>query len=284
MAEGKSERKLLSDAFFVAAASAFSYAVAYAYRAGFASYFDLPPLLLTPTLGAMLHAAAAIGAVLAMFAMIVNNVWLFLPKTMTAVTRRIYLLVFMTVLFALVFYRLFTYKWGWLILVGISCFFGFFEFIFPLITRRNVAGYENKLIAQDKFDDSQLTLLDQIGNRFGYKGMGLVFLVVVLLLFAHSVGYANAKEQEDFFVLADAPDYVVAAIDDDMAILVAYDVTTMTLKRTFIVRRLASEHIWSLEKKHIGKLVQPAPLKASPERATQPTATPSESPAQSQDQ
>jgi hypothetical protein len=244
----------------VAAASALSYAVAYAYRSGFASYFDLPPLLLTPTLVTVLQAGAAVGAVLLVFWTIVNALWMFLPETKTAVSRRIYFLVLMVLIYALMFYSLFTYKWGWLILLGILCFFGFFEFIFPLITQRRVAGYENKLLAQDKIDDAQKTLLDRVGNRYGYKGMGLVLAVVVLLSFAHSVGYANAKEQEDFFVVADAPDYVVAAIDDDMIILVAYDAAKMTLKRAYTIRRLASEHVWQLEKKHIGKLVQPEPL------------------------
>jgi hypothetical protein len=61
-------------------------------------------------------------------------------------------------------------------------------------------------------------------------------------------------------LFADTPDYVVAAMDDDMLILVAYDPTTMTLKRSYSVRRLTSDRIWSIEKKHIGKLVQPEPL------------------------
>ena len=59
-----SARTFFSEAVLIAAASALSYAVAYAYRSGFASYFDLPPLLLTPTIGGILHAGAAVGAFL----------------------------------------------------------------------------------------------------------------------------------------------------------------------------------------------------------------------------
>jgi hypothetical protein len=260
MDEKKSETKVLSEAVLVAAASGLSYAVAYAYRSGFASYFDLPPLLLTPTLGAVLQAGAAVAAVLLVFLLIVNVLWMVLPQTKTAVSRKIFAFIITGLVFTLPFYWLFTYKWGWLILVGVWCYWGLFDFVFPLITQRRVAGYENKLLAQHKIDDAQTTLLNLIGKRYGDRGVGLVFAAFVLILFAHSVGYANAKEQEDFFVVGDAPGYVVAAIDDDMVILVAYDATTMTLKRAYTIRRLASEHVWQLEKKHIGKLVQPEPL------------------------
>ena len=257
MAEGKNERKFLSDALLVAAASALSYAVAYSYRSGFASYFDLPPLLLTPTLGAVLRAGAAVGAVVLIFSF---TALLFLPQKNTALSSRIYTLFLLLVFLALVNYSLFTSIRGWLSLVGVLCFLGFFEFVWPLITQPQVAGYKNKLLAQDNFDAAQNTFWDRIGNRYGYKGVGLVVAVLVLIFVAHSVGYSNAKEQEDFFVLADAPGYVVAAMDDDVILLVAYDPATMTLKRAYTIRRLASEHVWQLEKKHIGKLVQPEPL------------------------
>src|SRR5262249_49195185 len=109
-----------------------------------------------------------------------------------------------------------------------------------------------------------------------------VFASLVLLVFAHSLGYWNAKNQEDYFVLADTPDHVVAAMDDDMIILAAYDPAVMRLKRSYTIRRLTSERVWLLEKKHIGKLSEPAPLidppppppSKPPPRATTATTTP----------
>src|SRR5437016_4506838 len=115
--ESERNRTGISEALLVASASGVSYAVAYAYRSGFASYFGLPPLLLTPTLGGVLQAGAAVGAVLLSFWVIVNGLWIFLPRSDSAVGRSIRRLLLILLIIVLTFFSVFTYKWGWLIIV-----------------------------------------------------------------------------------------------------------------------------------------------------------------------
>ena len=273
------ERKFLSEAVLVAAASALSYAVAYAYRAGFGSYFDLPPLLLTPTLAGILRAGAAVAGFLLFLFVIINGLWMFLPHKDSAVRRNIQRMFFILVVIVLGLYWLFAYKWGWAVILGIVCFLGFHLFIFPLITQRKLHGYENKLLAQEKVMFASNMLTDEVGASIGRGVLLLAIASYVLIVFANSLGHQTAKNQEDYFVLTGTPDHVVAAMDDDMIILVAYDPAAMTLKRQYTIQRLTSERVWLLEKKHIGKLLEPPPLKASSpqiQRSVSPTGSASQ--------
>ena len=250
-------KKIISEAVLLAIASGYSYAVAYAYRSGLASFFGLPQLLLTPTLGVVLQAGAAIIAALAIYWLLLYSLWGFLPRASSVVGIQLRTLFVVAFFFALAFFSVLTRsKWGWLIMLGFVCVFGFGMFVFPLIAQREVVGYDNKLLAQQKVENAaqQHMLLDQIGERIGHNRMLLILAAIALLSFAHGVGYRNASDQEEFFVVADAPGYVVAAINDEMMVLAAYDPISLVLKKEYIVRRFASDHASLLQKKHIGKL------------------------------
>lgn len=256
----------LPDAILLAAASAVSYAVAYAYRTGFASFYGLPPVLLTPTVGGILQAGAAVGATLLTLSVFVNGLWMFLPSRESPVGRSIRRLFVMLVVTILVSYSLFAYKWGWLVVPAALCIFGFLELVFPLFTQRKIASYGDKLAAQEKVESNVTTPLDHFAKRIGRKAFVLVFASYVLMHFAYAVGYRAAKEQEEFFMLDDAPGYVVATMDDDMIVLVAYDPETSTLKGSYDVRRHSSSHSsWRLQKRKIGKLNAP-PMAGKPTR------------------
>jgi len=175
-------RKIISEALLLAAASGFSYAVAYAYRSGFASFFGLPPLLLTPTLGVVIQAGAAIIAALSFFWLLLYSFWGFLPRASSVVGRQLRVLLIVGFFFSLAFFSVLARsKWGWLIILGFLCVFGFGMFVFPLITQREVAGYENKLLAQQKIENAaqQRTLLDRIGERIGHKRMLLILAAIL---------------------------------------------------------------------------------------------------------
>jgi hypothetical protein len=252
------------DAVLLAAASGASYAVAYAYRSGFASYYDLPPLLLTPTIGGILQAGAAVGAALLSVWIIINGVWVFVPRADSALRRSFQRLLLILLISYLTMYSFLPDKWGWLSMLAVSCFFGFFEFVIPLLTQPRTKTYEEKLAGQEKIEAGVNMMVDYIGDRFGKKAVLLAFTAFILMNFAHSVGYRAAKEQEEFFVLTDAPDHVVAEMDDEMVILVAYDPVQKTLKQNYEVRRFRSKPVWLLEKRHIGKLRGPPKERQSP--------------------
>ena len=252
------EETRFPEAVLLAGASAISYAVAYAYRTGFASYYGLPPVLLTPTIGGILQAGAGVGAILLTLSLFLNSFWMFLPSRESALGRSIRRVFLMLVVTILTSYSLFVYRWGWLAVPAALCVFGFLELVFPLLTQRKIARYEDKLAAQEKVESKVTTPADHLAKRIGKKAFLLVLAAYILINFSHSVGYRAAKEQEEFFVLDDTPGYVVAMMDDDIVVLVAYDPESSTLKRSYDVRRLSSSQAsWRLRKKKIGRLNGP---------------------------
>ncbi|HKP02334.1 MAG TPA: hypothetical protein VJU77_03145 [Chthoniobacterales bacterium] len=253
-----SSRSRIPDAILLAGASAVSYAVAYAYRSGFASFYDLPPVLSTPTIGSILQASAAVGVALLFFWLLLNGLWLFLPRRDSAIKRSILRLFLILAIIILTSYSLLSsYRWGWLLVPGALCLYGFAEFVFPLLTQRDVEGYENKIAAQEKVEAGVTDLTDHLVRRIGNKVFLLLFAAYVLINFAHSLGYSAAEFRQDFFVLADRPDYVVALMDDELVVLVEYDPAHLRLKKKYDIRRMTSQSRLLLQKRHIGKLEAP---------------------------
>lgn len=254
----------------MAIASALSYAVAYAYQSGFASHFGLPPLLLSPTIGSILQAGAAVGVVLIVFWNFASVAWHFSPRGDTALKRVIRRVVALALVMGLLFLPVLDRKSGWIAFVAMLGFFVFFEFVFPLIAQRKIIGYENKLLEQEELERhvAQHSLLDRAVIAFGKSALRLLVAAVLLIFVSYSVGLRAAINQEEFFVLADRPGYVVAAVEDNLLILAAYMPATLTLTGTYQVERLSDSRTWTLQKAHIGKLAVAPKLKASSPRAT----------------
>lgn len=248
----------VSDTIIIAGGSAFSYALAYAYNAGFTSHFGLPPLLVTPTLGRVLQAGAAVGLVLVTFWNFAIPVWHFTPENKTAVSRAIRVFLRMALFSGLLAFTVFDGWLAWAAFLGVIAFVAFFEFLFPLVSQRGIAGYEAKLLAQESIEDRarQRSLLSTARDAVGSTNYKLLLAAFILLVIGHGLGVNTAKKKEDYFVLSDAPDYVVVTMDDNLMILAGYDPTSLTLNGHLRVQRFSDERQWSLKEGRVGRLAK----------------------------
>lgn len=246
----------LSDALVIAGASAFSYALAYAYNAGFTSHFGLPPLLVPPTLGRVLQAAGAVGLVLITFWNIALPVWHFMPENTTAVSRAVRRIIRMALFIGLLAFTLFDGLSAWGAFLGVVGFFAVMELLFPLLAQRRVQGYEAKLLAQEEVEDraTQRSLFSTAHDALGRTNYLLVIAAFILLVIGRGLGANTAKTQEDYFVLADAPGYIVVAMDDNMMVLAGYDPGSLTLNGQFRIQRFSDDRQWSLKEERIGRI------------------------------
>lgn len=253
------ESRQISEGILLAAASALSYGIAFAYQSGYASYFGIPPLLLTPTIGSILKAAGAVGLAFLSFWNIANGIWPFAPRGKSAVHSVIRKMLAITLIVGLVVFNLLDGWRAWIVLALIVSFFAFFELVFPIIVHRKVAGYENKLLAQEDIEQNaqKHTLTDKAAEVMGERGLRLAAAALLLLLLANIVGKNAARNQEEFYVAAAPPNAVVLSMQDNILILGTYDPKTMTLSGTYLVEQLSDSHHWSLEKQRIGKLKEP---------------------------
>jgi hypothetical protein len=249
------ERQGPSEGLVVAGGTAFAYCLAYAYSA-YASHFGLPPLLVTPTLGGILTAAAAVGLVVMMFANIASIVWPFTPTSETARGRAIRTVVRMALLIGLFSFAALEGTRAWLVFLGMTSFIAFFELVWPFITQKGITGYEAKLDAQEDVESTfqDRTIFGWLHSRLGPGYYQALYAALILLFLAHLIGGHSATTKEDFFVLADEPGYVVVSMDDSMVVLAGFEPDTLLLNGLFKVQRFDDERSWALREEKIGRL------------------------------
>ena len=253
----------------MALATAISYAVAYSYNAGFASFFGLPPFLISPTVGTILQAAAAVGAVLLGFWNIATGVWVFAPRGDTALARSIRRFLVLVLVVGLFYVPIRDVKGVWILAAIILGLYAFFSFAFPLVTQRKIVGYENKLLGQEKIerDADRHSLNSHVARALGGRELLAGALSILLVYFAYFVGFGAAVRKEDFLILDNRAGYLVAAFDEELLILAAYDPVTRKLTGSYQVERLAENRPWVLKSIHIGRLASREKQPAQPGRA-----------------
>lgn len=249
----------VSEAILIASASAISYAVAFAYRSGYGSHFGLPPLLLSPTVGAVLQAAGIVGVAALTFWNIGFAVWPLLPRGNSALESSLRQIIAVGLLVSILIFQAVDGWKAWAILAAIVGFFAFFEFVFPLIVHRKVSGYENKLLAHEEIERNarQYSLVYQAQ---GLIGRGFFLLIAAALFFvtlSSLAGVKSAKNQTEYYTLKDRPGYVVAAMEDAVVILAGYDEKTLALTGIYQVERMSDSRAWTFQKQYIGKLSSP---------------------------
>lgn len=249
----------LSEGLIIAIISALSYAVAYAYRSGIAAHFDLPPLMLSPSIGDILKAFGAIGAIVLIVWNIAHIVWPLLPPTTTPVGRSIRTILLISFVSAIFLFAALEAKKAWTFLLIIVIFFAFFEFVFPLLSQKKIKGYENKLKEQEKIEVEfhKSTPSEHLSKAFGEIFLFLVALSIGMISLAYLSGLREAKTREEYFVAANHPDYVIANLSDTMALFVKYDPKTRTLKNEYLIVTIGQS--LQVHKEHIGRLL-PSPI------------------------
>jgi hypothetical protein len=251
------ERSGISEGVFLALASALSYAMAFALNAGYATHFGLPPLLLSPTLGDVLQAAGAIGSIALPTWGILVFVWPLLPEANSALKRAIYHWLVINIISAAIIILILEGSevlWEWL--VSMSLYFTFSILIIPLLLHRNIAGYENKLLEQEQLNKfkSSNSIFIPIATRYGWDSILLFSLAITIIALTYRVGSYLARNQTEYFVLTDRPEYVVSKMGEETVFLAGYDPKTLSLTGSYQIEKLSDSKGWSFQKQQIGKL------------------------------
>ena len=249
--------ELLSEGLLIAFISTLSYAVAYAYRSGIAKHFGLPPLMLSPSVGDILKACGTIGVTALIIWNVAHIVWPLAPDSGTALARSIRNLILISFICATFMFTAFEAKAAGISLLVIVIVFAILEFIFPLVSQNKIKGYENKLKEQEKIEAEfhKSTPSEYVSKVIGETGLSLAGLAVGMLLLGYFAGLREARTQEEFFVAAERPGYVIAILNDSMALFVKYDPNTHTLGNEYLIEPMGQS--LQLRKERIGRLVAP---------------------------
>jgi hypothetical protein len=131
----------------------------------------------------------------------------------------------------------------------------FSEFMLPLITKRKIHGYRQKLIEQDKSDSKPLlNLPDFLSKHFSTI---LVIAVSLMILFsiAGMEGERVATTKEDFLIPSSHPQSIILKTYRDYLICAELNINTRSIKPGFFFIKLGDDPNLKLISHKLGPLV-----------------------------
>ncbi len=242
-------------------AAPIGYAAAYLREWGFCHVFGIPIEFIQLSVTTVLIAITSGIAVMFLLFWFADLFYMFTqrrnPKRSAPIRRRVFFdalyLIFFGCLFGL--FPVIIQYWPLPAFFFVALIFN--QFLLPLITQTNIAGYINKLEALDQMDRETTGLLDYFAKR---AGRAFIFFGIAVLLFLGSMfltGYQTALTQTDFLVPSTNEDLVVLRIYGDNLVCAHYDIETKKAYKTFIVIKSDDEPRPILRLVRLGPLVSP---------------------------
>lgn len=255
-------RSLLNDGLIVAAVSVASYALAFSYEAGFATFFHIPDALIEVDVTVVFSVFSA----LCMFALgiYVFLDWVGVRSIWGRLSRPLIRFVVLNFSMYLIagFYVVVLMGFGIgepvLLLALLSCFVFVTGpyLIISFRTRQTHGGYlkalEN-LLAQK--DNNYLTarLVSIFGARIVNAAVGLM----VIDMMVYGFGYYRARSQNEYYVIQSSPPQVVLRFYPDAVITTNFDGRTRMIGQTIDILRKNAVDRLDLRYEKIGPLRPP---------------------------
>lgn len=251
-----SSEKSLTEGVLLAAASAAAYGIAYAYKSGYSTYFYVPPLFLTPSLGDVIKAGGIVLVAMLSIWNVARPIWQFAPPADTALGRTIRRILVVAFLTACIAFGSFQGWIAWLILVGVVIVYSALQFIYPIANHRGPLTLEEKHLAQETIEERAIksSLESLVASIVGRSAMQLAMFLCLLIPLAYMAGRKDAAMQETFFVLNGQPSSVIVEMEGDTAILANYDEASKVLSGEYRIVRLGDSTAWVLRRERIGRL------------------------------
>lgn len=252
-------RKILSEGLLIALATAFAYAMAYKYQSGYFSYFGMPSLYITPTTGMVIKAAVSLLSFLLMAWAALRTMWFVSPSNSTPLRRAFNRTAWMAFFVVTICLVSFNRTLALAIITVSVVFIAAFQYLLPLITQRQVSGYEQKLIAQEGVEGrvSENSLEAKLSELVDLRFLVLLFVAMTLLSFTGLLGAHTARTKQFFFIPEDQPRTVVLYMNENAVILGRYDPTTLTLTGQYVVEHLSQNQRLNLKLVHLGQINPP---------------------------
>ena len=239
----------VSEAMFLAGIPALAYLMSFVHELGFCLAFGIPLSFIQPSTVSFL--IAVFGVIIALFPLIA--VFNLLPTMIqhcwngSAIqfgALRV-LLGAISISICLIVLGSSVAQTATVFFVSIVMF-GFLEFVFPLITQREVEGYSEKLQAQELVERQVIVLVDLV-NLLPVYWRFIVIGIFLCLVFSIGLGAGSANNQRKFMVPVSHPETVVLRHYSQYFVLAKFDRKTKVLSSEFILLPTDSELGFTLE-------------------------------------
>jgi hypothetical protein len=256
----------LTEGLVIAGVPAAGYWFAFLYELGYCKYFDIPPAFIEIGILNILVAIIGLGGAFALIHLYADPVFVLSRRLAKPIRRALLRISLPVVLFA--GYALVVRLTFIQFILVLALFFvplAFFEFIFPLITQRNISGYLNKLDAQNRIELEHDTLMDLVAMAVGRK----IFLFSGFLLMVSFVSYFTggyeAKTQRDFMVISEQPERVVLKRNSGYFVVARFEREKKSISKDFALVSTEQE-LFQFNYERVGPLL-PDNLESSSRRS-----------------
>jgi phage shock protein PspC (stress-responsive transcriptional regulator) len=251
----------ISDAMWVAALSAATYAVAFSYEAGYARYFHVPVNLISISPTLLLKVGGALMVVMIPLYILIMLIWPLLPRSDTAPAKLIKRVAQDVIFIIFILTPYLIHGDYWLLFLGLIGFIIFFEVIIPLIVHRKIPTFEKKFSEQNKINRefAEHSVVWAMVMRFGRAPVMFLLILSLATSFANGLGGEEAKKQTEFMLVKGDPNIVMLALYDNLFVTQSFDPRSKTLVGYLKVMRLGD-----------GKDIELAPGDVGPLKASKP--------------
>ncbi|GAB6142097.1 hypothetical protein JCM14076_28260 [Methylosoma difficile] len=130
----------------------------------------------------------------------------------------------------------------------------FLWFVFPLISQKDIVGYENKIAEQARIDSRDNDIYALFLGKFDRVTKITLKFVIAIMVFAYGDGRRSAIEQEEFNVLDGSSNFVVLRIYGDTVVSASYDPKTLQLDGLVTVAKLSEDKGLGIRRTTLGRL------------------------------
>ncbi|HUT32950.1 MAG TPA: hypothetical protein VNE39_05695 [Planctomycetota bacterium] len=253
---------LATDALVLATCTALAYIFAFAYEAGYCSFYGIPASFVTIDLTVMLMVAGALVALLVALFGVANGLYMAFARRSLWIRNAMFKV---GIFFTLFVGYLVTYKghWkGWLPWFLAATIIALVEFAVPILTQRGKATYAEKLEAAAEAEATPggpPTLFDRLRRHIGQSALNVIVAGILTLNLCRGAGEASAMQQENFLVVNTSPETVVLRVYGGTLICAEFDRAEKRVKKHFILLQAASQLERTFQLESVGPFARESP-------------------------
>ncbi|MET0583074.1 MAG: hypothetical protein ABWZ08_14040 [Pseudoxanthomonas sp.] len=250
----KSEKILRKEGVILIIITATIYAAFLVREMGYADFFLIPHELIAASHIGLFSAAKAIAFGAAAYIGKVNLVWILAPRGEKPIIFYIRHAIGTSLIIGFALYPYMSVDVSWLWFVGIVCFLLFGWFVWPLITQKNVIGYENKVAEQAHLEATSKDIFSSLFEQVDRSTYITLCLVIAMMIFAYGDGRRGAIEQENFYIVEGNPNLALIRIYGDTAVFVEFDLKKKKLDGLVRMAKISEETGITIRQTAIGRL------------------------------
>lgn len=217
-----------------------AYCLTYIYEMAYIGVFKIPYEFVVISWMNVFPVAGKIFLILVLLLLSIQVLWAYLPEIAVkwGPIRRIFIKVLGALLPTIILLVPLKTFWSTLPLIVGSWAIVFLlcYLLVPLMTQKEIKGYRNKLIAQERVDEAPATGQDKTVIRYigGRRGIVIVFILPLLLFSAHIGGMNDAESKVEFLIPSTTQELVVLRVYGDNLICAPLDRENKEIERGFL--------------------------------------------------